>query len=176
MPKVGKDTRWCSTRIFLTRWGDRPEELDLLSPLLLRLLYVWLWTTDFHHIRFTNLLTPCSRVLLDKLTCSQLVKTVPSFHGTQRFITAFTSTRQLSLSWTSSIQSILPHPTSWRSILILHSHLRLGLPSGLFPSGFLTKTLYTPLLSPIRATCPTPHIHSLTIWRLTATIWVVPHS
>jgi len=39
-------------------------------------------------------------------------------------------------------------------ILILSSNLRLGLPSGLFPSGFPTETLYTPLLSPIRATCP----------------------
>ena len=47
-----------------------------------------------------------------------------------------------------------PHLTSWRSILILSTHLRLGLPSGLFPSGFLTKTLYTPLSSPIRTTCP----------------------
>ena len=51
-----------------------------------------------------------------------------------------------------------PHPTSWRSILILSSHLRLGLPSGLCPSVFLTKTLYTPLLYPIHATCP-GHTH-----------------
>ena len=30
----------------------------------------------------------------------------------------------------------------------------LGLPSGLFPSGFPTKILYKPLFSSIRATCP----------------------
>ena len=41
-------------------------------------------------------------------------------------------------------QSIYPHPTSWRSILTLSTHLHLGLPSGVFPSSFPTKTLYTP--------------------------------
>jgi hypothetical protein len=41
-------------------------------------------------------------------------------------------------------------PTSWRSFLILSTYLCLGLPNGLFPSGFPTKTLYTPLSSPIQ--------------------------
>ena len=80
----------------------------------------------------------------EKLTAMQLVKEFPAFHGTRRFITALTSVRHLSLSWASPIQSIYPHHTSWRYVLILSAHLRQGLPSGLFPSGFPTKTLYTP--------------------------------
>jgi len=99
------------------------------------------------------LLIPWSR-LLEKLTVFQLVKKFPGFYGNLWFITPFTSARHLSLYWASSIQYIIPQPTSWRSILILSSHLRLGLPSGLFPPGFRTKTLNMPLLSPIRATCP----------------------
>jgi len=76
------------------------------------------------------LLTPRCRVLFEKLTGLQLVKKFPAFHGTRRFITALTSVRHLSLSRASPVQSIYPHPTSWRSILILSTHLRLGLPSG----------------------------------------------
>ena len=92
----------------------------------------------------TYLLTPWCRVLLEQLTGLQLVKKFPAFHGTRSFITALTSVRNLSLSWASPIQSIYPHPTSWRSILILSTHLCLGLPSGLLPSGFPNKTPYTP--------------------------------
>jgi hypothetical protein len=53
-------------------------------------------------------LTPRSRVLLEKLTGLQLVKKFPAFCGTRRFITAFTSAHHLSLYWASSIQSIPP--------------------------------------------------------------------
>jgi hypothetical protein len=45
-------------------------------------------------------------------------------------------------------------PLPEKSMLILSSHLHLGLSSGLFHSDFPTKTLYTPLPSPIRATYP----------------------
>ena len=68
------------------------------------------------------LLTPWYRVLLEKLTGLQLVKKFPAFHRTLRFITALTSVRHLFLSSTSPIQSTYPHPTSWRSILILSTH------------------------------------------------------
>jgi len=100
------------------------------------------------------LLTPWCRILLEKLTVLQLVKKLSAFYGTRRFITALKSVRHLSLSWASPIQPIYPHPTSCRSILILFTHLRRGLPSGLFPFGFPTKTLYAPLSSLIRATFP----------------------
>ena len=63
----------------------------------------------------TYVLTPWSRVLLEKLTGFQLVKKFPAFYGTWRFISAVTSARHLSLLWASSIQSMTPHPTSWRS-------------------------------------------------------------
>jgi hypothetical protein len=44
------------------------------------------------------LLTPRSRVLLEKLTGSQLVKKFLIYNGTRRFITAFTTAHHPSLS------------------------------------------------------------------------------
>ena len=49
-----------------------------------------------------------------------------------------------------------PQSTFWRSVLILPSHLRLDLPSSLFPSCFPTKILYT---SHISAICTTFSTH-----------------
>ena len=60
-------------------WTDRVEFEGVLTSLL------------------TYLLTPWSRVLLEKLTGSQLVKQFPALNGTQMFIAAFTSARHLSL-------------------------------------------------------------------------------
>jgi hypothetical protein len=48
--------------------------------------------------------------------------TFPTFYGTRKFITAFTTALHLSLSWARTIQSTSPHPTSPRSILILFAN------------------------------------------------------
>ena len=76
-------------------------------------------------------LSPRSYVLPEKLMISQLVKKLPAFYGNRKFITVHTTSRHLSSpNW---IQSTLSQHTHETSILILSSHLCLGLPRGLFP-------------------------------------------
>jgi len=54
----------------------------------------------------------------------------------------FTWAYHWSLSCARWSQSITSHPISLRCILILFSHQCLSLLNGIFPSEFLTKTLY----------------------------------
>jgi hypothetical protein len=69
-----------------------------------------------------------------------LSKKILLSYGTRRFITVFTQARHWILSWASWIIQFTPSiPISLRSILMLSSHLRLGLPSGLLPSGLPTN-------------------------------------
>jgi hypothetical protein len=51
-----------------------------------------------------------------------------------------------------------PSPVHIPKSYFLRIHLHFGLPSVLFPSGFPTKTLYTPLPAPIRVTCCPAHL------------------
>ena len=85
------------------------------------------------------LLIPWRRVL-ERLTGTKQIKKFPAFYGTRKFITEFTTARHLSLSWARSIQSIPPHPNSWRYILILSSPLSLVLPTAFFPQVSPPKT------------------------------------
>ena len=109
------------------------------------------WNVKWTKILMYNtayLLTPWSRIL-EELTGSQLVKKFPTFYGTRRLITH--SQVPATCPYPEPDQSSpCPSPTSWRFSLILSSHLCLGLPNGLFPSDFSNRTLYAPLLSPIR--------------------------
>ena len=105
--------------------------------------------TKYYYL-LTYSLTPWSGVLLEKLTGFAANQEIPRILWNPKVhyrTHKHPPTVPMSLSWANSTQSPKPLPTSSSSILILSSHLRLGLPNGLFPSGFPTKTLCTPLPS-----------------------------
>ena len=81
---------------------------------------------------------PASWLIWELLTCSN----GPSLKTEQR------GTRPV------STQFLILIPISSRFILILSSHLRLGLPKGLFPAGVPVKILKALIPSSILATCP----------------------
>ena len=95
-------------------------------------------------------LNPHSTVRLKKLIVAQLVKKFPTFFGTQVFVTSFTRSRHLSLSWSRPIQSTSSHPTSWRFVLILTSHLGLVFPAELtrcVPRSIFSYNSWVPVVS-----------------------------
>ena len=102
-----------------------PGPLDIVYPWYVKSTSLWFTIKLLAYLLtyFTYLLTPCSRVLLDKLSGFKLVKKFPAFYLTRMFITSFTSARYLSLSLASLIQSLTHIPLTY-SLHAAESFLR----------------------------------------------------
>ena len=88
-------------------------------------------TETFFH---TIYLTPCSKVLLEKVTGPQLVEKFPTFYGTQRFITTHT---QQAATWPySELYQSSPGPPSH----LVKIHFSIILPS--MPGSSKVVSLY----------------------------------
>ena len=83
-----------------------------------------------------------------KLSGSQLFKKFSAFYGTRRFITAFTSTRQFSLSYAKSIQSMPAHSTSWRFILICGNKMPTRCNRGFYCRSYCLLNVFRAPLCP----------------------------
>ena len=94
-----------------------------------------------------SLLTPWSRVILEKLTGFLLFKNFPAFYGTRRFITAFTSARHLS--------QLDPAHTPTSHFLNIHLNIILPYTPG---SSKWSLSLRFPHHNPVYAS-PLPHMH-----------------
>lgn len=81
-----------------------------------------------------------STVLPFKITVSQTVKKHTAFYGKRSLNATFTTASHRFLSGSRWILFKFTHPIFYIHFNITF-HLSLGLVSGLFPSGFLTKTL-----------------------------------
>jgi formylmethanofuran dehydrogenase subunit E-like metal-binding protein len=88
----------------------------------------------------TNLLHVAGQYLKSRQTLSLSKNILISFWN-PKVHTVFTKARYWTLSWASRIQFAQSIPNCIRLSLMLSSHLCLGLPSGLLPSGLPTKTL-----------------------------------
>jgi hypothetical protein len=64
---------------------------------------------------------------------------LPKILWTRTLVAVFKRAFHWSLSWARSIQYTAPHTISLRIISISYTHLRINLPTGLFPSGFPYK-------------------------------------
>jgi hypothetical protein len=132
----------------IVKWSLRIIIVIIISIMIINYYHLY-----YYHL-LTCLLTLWSRVLLEKLTGSAASQEIPCILWNPKFHYR-THKCPPPVPILSQLHPVpTTPPTSWRSILVLSSHLRLGLPIGLFPSGFPTRTPCTTLPFSIRATCP----------------------
>ena len=125
-----------SSALRLSPWSHNAEMPDAISH------SVWLQFPSTAH----------SRVLPKKLSGPYLLKKFPTFHGTRKFITTFTTASHLSPSWPKSIQSMPPsHFLNNHFNIIIPFTYRSSEESPTFRPPH--KTLYAHLPAPVRATC-----------------------
>ena len=88
-----------------------------------------------------NVLSPWSTVLLEKLTDTQLSRNSPRFMKTKGSLSHSQMPATCHYPKLDRFSPRSPlHPTSWRSVLILSSHVCLAFRSGLFPKVSPPKT------------------------------------
>jgi hypothetical protein len=81
------------------------------------------------------------------------MKKFSGFYEDSRLIDMFSRTGHFFLFSATLIQFVSPRPICLRSILLLLSHLRLGILGGSFPAGITTRTLKEFLFCYRCATC-----------------------
>jgi hypothetical protein len=110
------------------------------------------------HLNLKHLTYSMVQDILWKADSHSACYTIACFlYGTWRFITVFTKAYHWNLSWASWIHFTPSLPILLRSILMLSSHLCLGLPSGLFPLGLHQNPVNTSSFPQVcQMSCP-PH-------------------
>ena len=146
------------------------KALIIILALTQRFFYVTELNICEIRVNCSYIITPWSGVLLEKLTGSQVVKKSFAFNEPEGSLQRLQSPPTVPILSHNNPSSPCPHyPISCRSILILSSHLHLGLPGGLLPSRFPTKLPYARLLSPIRVAC---HSHLILLDFITRIMFV----
>jgi len=101
---------------------------------------------------------------------------IPRLLWNLRSITVFIEARHWILSWPMWIQSMPSHPVSWRSILILSSHLRQSFQNSVSVHVSPSKKLYTFRTSPVCTTFPAhPFLNFVTVtnWSMLTEIFML---
>ena len=93
-PFFGHHIRVNIKKFFRTFFRRCTTAYSVYFPAMIHMCKIIFYIRPLHG----DLLIPWSRVLLEKLPCSQLDKIFPAFHGTRKFITTFTNARHLPLS------------------------------------------------------------------------------